>query len=121
LAIVERLLEAGADANADPGQENGASALQAAGTRNSLAIVERLLEAGAHVGADAGCDITDMMAAVYSGNLAIVERFLECGADVHTRSKNGSTAFLYVTRYECDNTVRERILQAGALRVSDSD
>ena len=90
--IMNLLLHAGADVNADAAHCGGRTALQAAAGSGNMDIVERLLEVGAEVNAGPAEDygLTALQAAANSGNLAIVERLLEVGAEVNAGpSKDG--------------------------------
>ncbi|KAI0198650.1 hypothetical protein F4808DRAFT_472619 [Astrocystis sublimbata] len=82
LAIVERLLAAGANVNAAAARYDGRTALQAAAENGYLDIVEILLVAEADVNAAAaevnGC--TALRAALWGDNLEIVERLRQAGA-----------------------------------------
>ncbi|KAK3373896.1 hypothetical protein B0T24DRAFT_529350, partial [Lasiosphaeria ovina] len=117
LAVVERLLVAGADVNAGPARYSGRTALQAASEGGHLAVVERLLVAGADVNAGpASLDgRTALQAASKGGHLAVVERLLVAGADVNSGPTyyNGRTT-LQAASEGGYLTVVERLLVAGA-------
>ncbi|KAK3294819.1 uncharacterized protein B0H64DRAFT_195872 [Chaetomium fimeti] len=120
LEVVERLLTAGANVNADPEQLPGSqTALQAASKGGHLKVVERLLTAGANVNADPeqlpGSQ-TALQAASEGGYLEVVERLLRAGADVnanHIFSDRGRTA-LQAASEGGHLEVVERLLRAGA-------
>jgi hypothetical protein len=77
--IVEKLLQAGVDANAANGY-NEPTALQAAAEGGHLDVVEMLLAAGAEVNARPGItERTALQAAAGSGHLDVVERLLAAG------------------------------------------
>ena len=80
--IVELLLQAGADVNAQPSSRNGRTALQAAAGGGYLAVVERLLQASANVNAEPSESDrrTALQAAAGGGHLAVVERLRQAGA-----------------------------------------
>ena len=117
LAVVERLLKAGADVNADPAVFNGRTALQAASEGGHLVVVERLLTAGANVDADPSRvnGLTALQAASKGGHLVVVERLLTAGANVNARPAviSGRTA-LQVASEGGYLVVVERLLTAGA-------
>ncbi|KAK1750001.1 ankyrin repeat-containing domain protein, partial [Echria macrotheca] len=117
LAIVERLLTAGADVNAVPGVEIGRTALQAASEDGRLAVVGRLLIAGADVNAGPAESHgrTALQAASGGGHLAVVERLLAAGADINASPAEsyGLTA-LQAASEGGHITVVERLLTAGA-------
>jgi ankyrin repeat protein len=79
LAIVERLLEAGADVNAPAadceGYDEGLvsyTAIQAAAYLGSVAITERLLQAGADVNDRGSCNKSPLEIAETRGNIETV-------------------------------------------------
>ncbi|KAK2065488.1 hypothetical protein LY76DRAFT_611434 [Colletotrichum caudatum] len=84
IEVVERLLSAGADVNADPSSMNGRTALQAASGRGHVEVVERLLSAGADVN---------------YGHVEVVERLLSAGADVNATDTSGRTALTIASKY----------------------
>jgi ankyrin repeat protein len=115
IAIVERLLQAGAEVNA-PASERGHTAIQVAARCGNLTIVERLLQAGADVNAPAAPTKghTAIQAAAIFGNLATVERLLQAGADFNAPATTwGNTALQGVAISE-NLTIVERLLEAGA-------
>jgi len=82
-AVVEQLLEKGADVNAQGGRYW--NALQAASVGGHEAVVEQLLEKGADVNAQGGDYGNALQAASMGGHEVVVERLLEKGADVNTQ------------------------------------
>ena len=81
-AIVELLLQAGADVNAKYSTDSGPTALQLAVEGGHLAVIERLLQAGAGANAEPSLwnGRTALQAAAGGGHLAVVERLRQAGA-----------------------------------------
>ncbi|MCG8459209.1 MAG: ankyrin repeat domain-containing protein [Holophagales bacterium] len=93
-ALVEYLLDAGADVNAR--LDDGTTALWIAVSAEYTPIVELLLERGAEVDAKADIDqITPLMLAVMQGHRKIAIRLLDAGASLEERDRNDWTAFDY--------------------------
>lgn len=86
-AVVQLLLDLGADINAGPSPSGGLTALQAACRDGDahLALVQRLLAQGAAINAPAGrtAGWTALQAACYAGATAVVDVLLAHGADVN--------------------------------------
>ncbi|KAF3022936.1 hypothetical protein E8E14_005307 [Neopestalotiopsis sp. 37M] len=85
LAIVERLLEMGADINAPAGRHHGKTALQVAAKTGNMVIVDCLLRQNADVNAP-GPDThgrTALQAAAEAGHLQIIKYLLEYGANIN--------------------------------------
>ncbi|KAL8660534.1 MAG: hypothetical protein Q9202_006457 [Teloschistes flavicans] len=116
LAVVERLLQAKADVNAEPAYNTGRTALQAAAEGGHLAVVDRLLQAKADVDAKPASysSRTALQAAAEGGHLAVVERLLQAKADVNAKpaQHSGRTAFQAAAAGHL--AVLERLLQAKA-------
>ncbi|KAF6805667.1 ankyrin repeat-containing protein, partial [Colletotrichum plurivorum] len=85
IEVVERLLSAGANVNADPAESDGRTALQAASEGGHIEVVERLLSAGANVNADPAerHGRTALQASSEGGHVQVVERLLDAGANVN--------------------------------------
>jgi len=114
LAQVERLLAAGANANADkvPGYE-GRPPLFHAATFGYADAAKRLLDKGASVdyGADAGLP-TPLMVASLNGSAPTVELLIHSGANVNAQA-SGTTALTEATRNGAAEVLR-LLLEAGA-------
>jgi hypothetical protein len=82
--IAELLLQSGADANAPPAKESGATALQFAAIKGSLGIAVLLLRYGAHVNAPAAevDGRTALEGAAEHGRIDMVQMLLNAGASV---------------------------------------
>ncbi|KAF7526494.1 hypothetical protein G7054_g10751 [Neopestalotiopsis clavispora] len=92
LAVVERLLEMGADVNAPPAEYFGKTALQATAKTGNIAIVDRLLQKNADVNAR-GARVggrTALQAAVEAGQMAIVQRLVQHHADINAPAAESS-------------------------------
>lgn len=94
LAVVELLLQLGADPNAVDG--GGHAPLYAVGNgcmaRTGPAVVRALVRAGAQVDADGGVQrCTALHMAARRGNVAVAEALLDCGAEINRRDKGGAT------------------------------
>ena len=90
LAVVERLLKAGAKVNCDQ-----QSALIPAVSGGHLDVVRALIKAGANVDQDLGGGFTLLMLAASMGYLGIVQVLMEAGADVKKQDIRGWTALDY--------------------------
>jgi ankyrin repeat protein len=90
VGIVERLLEKGANVNAQGGFHG--NALYAAAEQGHIDIVQRLLEKGADVNAQGEFYGNALQAAAKGGHLEIIQRLLEKGADVNAQGGRYGTA-----------------------------
>ncbi|KAJ5413837.1 hypothetical protein N7509_000464 [Penicillium cosmopolitanum] len=79
-AVVEILLAAGANVNAQGGEYG--NALQAAAFNGSAETVKMLLDAGADVNAQGGQYGSPLLAAIYSGHTDTIDILLHAGADI---------------------------------------
>ncbi|RPA79453.1 ankyrin [Ascobolus immersus RN42] len=88
LAVVEYLVSAGADINAEAGAGAGRTALQVAAEIGSLELVEFYISKRVDVNAFAAYDMgtTALQAAAAGGFLPIAIKLLEAGADVNAES-----------------------------------
>ncbi|KAM5351190.1 hypothetical protein ACJ41O_003913 [Fusarium nematophilum] len=82
--IMELLLEAGADVNAPPADDSGATALQIAAATGQIGIARRLIALGADVDADGARahGRTALEAAAEHGRLDMVHFLVEAGAKI---------------------------------------
>jgi hypothetical protein len=101
-AIVQTLLDAGADVNADDGM-----ALHAASVGGHDAVIQKLLDAGADVNAGNG---VALHAASIRGREEIVQKLLDAGADINARDGIA----LRVASDEGHKAVVQTLLDAGA-------
>ena len=110
-AMVELLLEAGADPNTRlPGDE---TALMTAARTGKLGPVKALLARGADVNAKERQGQTALMWAAADGHAAVVEALLEAGADFRTPLPSGFTPLFFAVREGRTDVVRI-LLKAGA-------
>jgi ankyrin repeat protein len=109
--VVERLLEAGADVNAQGGRFG--NALQAASYQCYEKIVGQLLKAGANINAQGGKFGNALQAASVRGHEKVVEQLLKAGADVNAQGGKFNNA-LQAASYHGQEKVVERLLEAGA-------
>jgi hypothetical protein len=119
-AMVQLLLDKGADVNAKPGLRGRGTALAAAADRGHEAIVRMLLEKGADVNIVGGEFGTALGAAAYIGHEAIVRLLLEKGADVkivggeYGCALGAAAASLQCMRHYRENPVEVIALLLGA-------
>lgn len=111
--VIDQLLEAGANVNAQGGQYG--TALQAASAQGYEKIVTRLLEAGADVNAKSGCYGNALQAACARGHDIVVKLLLEAGADVNAQGGMLGTP-LKAASIQSDEKllIIKRLLEAGA-------
>ena len=94
LETVNRLIEAGADANA--AEDHGVTSLMRASENASPAVARALLAAGADPNASQASGLTALMIAAGTGNLDLVRALLAHGADVNaTTRETGATALMW--------------------------
>jgi ankyrin repeat protein len=112
LALVGRLIGAGANANA--ADDHGVTPLALACENGNTAIVEALLSAGAGPNATPASGETPLLIAVRAGALDAVNMLLRRGADVNVREpSHGQTALMWaVSRGHAD--IVRRLIEAGA-------
>ncbi|KAL0631449.1 hypothetical protein Q9L58_009681 [Maublancomyces gigas] len=115
--IVQQLITAGANINAEPGKHHGRTALQAAAGAGHNEIVELLLSTKAEVNAEPGeyHGRTALQAAAEGGHLGVVDRLLEKGADVNAApSKHKGRTALQAAAGGGHLKVVNRLLEKGA-------
>uniref|UniRef100_A0A093V869 Ankyrin repeat domain-containing protein 50 n=1 Tax=Talaromyces marneffei PM1 TaxID=1077442 RepID=A0A093V869_TALMA len=108
---VQRLLEKGAEVNAQGGRYG--NALQAASFEGHIEIVQILLERGAEVNAQGGEYGNALQAASYRGHVEVVQRLLERGAEVNAQGGEYGNA-LQAASYRGHVEVVQRLLERGA-------
>lgn len=108
IEILKCLLDAGADVN-QPARD-GITALEIAVNMGHSEIVQTLLQAGADTNAH---DHSSLLEAVRSGYIEILNSLLDAGADVNQPSRGGMTALEFAVQEKNMKFVRI-LLQAGA-------
>ncbi|KAJ5710397.1 hypothetical protein N7488_004553 [Penicillium malachiteum] len=110
-SVVQILLEAGANVNAQGGRFG--NALQAAASRGSPETVQILLEAGANVNAQGGEYGNALQAAARNGSAETVQILLEAGANVNAQGGHFGNALQAAASRGSPETV-QILLEAGA-------
>ena len=112
LSGVERLIRAGADANAK--NRYGVTPLSLACVNGNAAIIERLLKAGADANSALPEGETALMTAANTGNVAALKALLAQGANVNAvESTKGQTALMWAV-HEGHAAAAEALIDAGA-------
>jgi ankyrin repeat protein len=109
--IAERLMQAGANVNAEDGSYD--SALQAASSYGHVKIVQLLLQAGANVNAEGGGFGSALQAASMIGHEKVVEQLLQAGANADTQSDEFGSVLQSASMCGYEKVVKQ-LLQAGA-------
>ena len=110
-AVVQLLLEKGADINEQGGQYD--NALQEASLRGHEAVVQLLLEKGADVNEQGGEYGNALQAASWGGHEAVVQLLLEKGADVNAQGGEYGNA-LQAASWGGHEAVVQLLLEKGA-------
>jgi len=116
MAIVDFLLEMGADINAPPASEtHGGTALQAAVIGKEFGLVGRLIDLGANVNAPGPVQNggSAIAIAAASGSLEIAHILIDAGADINAANGAGHTAFELAAAYGRLDMV-QLLINAGA-------
>ena len=113
-AIIEVLLNAGADRNAQT--QSGWTPLHfAAGMNNNQAVIEALLNAGADLSAPTQSGWSPLhVAARMNENPALIKALLNAGAEPNERDANGWTPLHFAARMNENPAAIEALLNAGA-------
>lgn len=109
-AIVDRLLEAGADCNAPGGSKSLFTALQSAVQNGHAVIVEQLLEAGADVNFPHG---RALVFAIENDHTLIIGRLLEAGADANAHKSRLQKSPLEAAAMNGNLAIVDRLLKLG--------
>jgi ankyrin repeat protein len=118
VALVERLLADGADANAV--NRYGVAPIHIAAQHGDAALVERLLAAGVDPDTALPEGETALMTAARSGDVATVDALIEAGAGVNAHEGwKGQTALMWAAAEDNAPAV-QRLLAAGAERDATS-
>jgi ankyrin repeat protein len=94
LAVVELLLQLGADPNTTDGGRHAPlySVGNSCRAETGAAVVHALVRAGARVDACEGVQrCTALHMAARRGNVRVAEALLDCGANIEARDKSGAT------------------------------
>lgn len=95
LAMVETLIDAGADVNTT---SRGSSPLTMAAANGEVDIVRRLIDAGADVNGPEGARLSPLSIAAHNGEQEILEMLIEGGADVNAPLAGGETILMSAIR-----------------------
>ncbi len=109
--VVNMLLEAGAEADANPAGLG--SALLMASQHGHVNIAKKMIELGADVNAELYTGATSLILAANYGHHAIVKALLKAGADVDRRGHGGATALIMASQCGYQRIVKD-LLNAGA-------
>lgn len=111
-ALVEKLLAAGADANAR--NDYDATPLSEAAVTGNIAVIRALLKAGAAVDGANADGQTALMVIARTSNIAAAKLLLDRGAKVNTREKwHGQTALMWAAA-EAQPAMVKLLVQRGA-------
>ena len=106
-AMVDALLQAGAELDATNGDGN--NALWLACFSGEVAIIDRLLNSGIAINHQNDSGATCLMYASSSGKTAVVARLLEAGADIGLQNQDDFTALDMAANPECLQLLRAAI------------
>ena len=109
LAVIEALLAAGADVNAQ--RSNGYSVIHNAAGNGNPAVLEAVLAAGADVNARSNDGLTVLHFAA-GGTPAVIETLLAAGADVNARTDDGRTVLHTALHSAAPNSANPAMIEA---------
>ncbi len=92
-AVVELLLDRGAQVNVPSKNAQKVTPLHGAVSRGDIAVARLLLDKGAEVNARQERGFTAIFSAAGAGNIELMELLVKHGADVNARSDDGKSAY----------------------------
>ena len=110
-AIVDSLIEAGADINVS--RPDGRTALMNACEAGQEAVVEKLIKKNANVNAKCDNGQTVLIKACTQGHEAVVQKLIRANANVNAKDHNGRTPLSEACR-KGNETIVATLLEAGA-------
>ena len=116
-AMVEKLLEVGANANVKDDSYNGYTPLIYSILSGFNQSVSVLLRHGANTEVRSNSGMTPLIWAAYVGRDDMVMQMLESGAEIEARDENNATALMYAARFGHCYTVE--LLLADGAKVDD--
>lgn len=115
VAMIHKLVMAGADVNSRPSGGNIPSPLFLAAAENNYASVSALVRLGANVNLLNGSGITPLSIAIRVGNTAMVDLLIKSGADVNTIHLDQKAKVLA----DSDGDISKILKKAGWILPSD--
>ena len=114
-AVLQALLDAGADPNAKVDGDDLTPLHYAAAFNQNLAVSQALLDAGADVNAKTYLDVTPLHgAAQHNENPAVLQALLDAGADPDAKGRFGGSPLHWAARHNQNPAVIQALLDAGA-------
>ena len=109
--VIEILLKAGSDVNAQDDYNN--TALIYAAEKNTFEVVNLLLRAGADVNIKGDYEITALMMAIDQNTFDVVNLLLNVGADINAKTDSGFTPLMFAV-WNKKFEIIETLLKMGA-------